>query len=110
MDKYISQPQIRCFNIDSVHQFVSLRGRQKRTGSQQISLVWTSQSMICLKFWLSEMRLLRLSNTTNLNLDFKQSIELDVLKNKSDCPHHFVQLIDSLSIPLILAMENHRLD
>jgi len=66
MDKYISQLQIRCFNIDSMHQFASLRGRQKRTCSQKILLVWTSQSMICLKFWLSEMRLLRLSNTTNL--------------------------------------------
>lgn len=50
MDKYISQLQIRCFNIDSMHQFASLRGRQKRTCSQKILLVWTSQSMICLSF------------------------------------------------------------
>jgi hypothetical protein len=45
MDKYISDFKSHGFNIDSTHEFASLRGGQKGTGSQQILVVWTSSGM-----------------------------------------------------------------
>lgn len=45
MDKYISDFKSHGFNIDSTHEFASLRGGQKGTGSQQILMVWTSSGM-----------------------------------------------------------------
>lgn len=45
VDKYISDFKSHGFNIDSTHEFASLRGGQKGTGSQQILVVWTSSGM-----------------------------------------------------------------
>ena len=45
MDKYVSDFKSHGFNVDNTHQFASLRGGQKGTGSQQILLVWTSSGM-----------------------------------------------------------------
>jgi len=45
MEKYISDFKSHGFNIDSTHEFASLRGGEKGTGSQQILVVWTSSGM-----------------------------------------------------------------